>query len=343
MIKPDTGAAAPRHPAKRLAIYNHKGGVGKTTLTINLGAALAERGLRVLLIDSDPQCNLTSYLVEESVVDDLLDKSETDEGRTVWTALKPIDEGSVAIRVVEPYETKTDGLFYLPGDLFLSTFEVHLATSWAETYARRMRGYNEVTALSQLVNELAGRLKADFVLYDSGPNVGPLNRVIMLDCDFFIIPAACDLFSLRALKTLGLTLERWIKDWKTIKTLAPDDIYLLHGEPRFLGYIAQRFRVYGGKVTQAYREFLPRLEKSIQTEIVARLNRIDPTLVPERLRSLRLGEIKDFASLAIASQSQGVPLWDVKGGRVSEKKGALSAFRALADNVIAQIGAPSET
>ena len=58
----------------RLSVFNHKGGVGKTTLTMNLAATLAEEGKRVLVVDSDPQCNLTSYLIEDDVVDRLLDE-----------------------------------------------------------------------------------------------------------------------------------------------------------------------------------------------------------------------------------------------------------------------------
>jgi cellulose biosynthesis protein BcsQ len=57
-------------------VFNHKGGVGKTTLTVNIASALADANKKVLLVDSDPQCNLSSYLVEASVLDDVLDHSD---------------------------------------------------------------------------------------------------------------------------------------------------------------------------------------------------------------------------------------------------------------------------
>ena len=53
---------------KKIALFNHKGGVGKTTLTVNIANAMAEAGKRVLLVDADPQCNLTSFYLEESTL-----------------------------------------------------------------------------------------------------------------------------------------------------------------------------------------------------------------------------------------------------------------------------------
>ena len=87
----------------RLALYNHKGGVGKTTLTVNIASALAKAGKRVLLVDADPQCNLTSYLVEADVVGNWLDNSDSDAGVTIWSAIKPLAEGTGPVNKVTPW------------------------------------------------------------------------------------------------------------------------------------------------------------------------------------------------------------------------------------------------
>lgn len=289
-----------RHPAIRLAIFNHKGGVGKTTLTVNIAAALAGMGKKVLLVDSDPQGNLTSYLVEESVVDDLLDKADSPQGGTLWSAVKPIVEASGEIKPIQAIERLTN-IFLLPGDVRLSEFEQELSPLWNESFQRKQKGFRGTTALSRVVNQAARDHEIDFVFYDAGPNIGPLNRVILLDCDAFIVPAACDLFSLRALKTLGRTLVTWIEDWQTILELAPDDMYLLPGLPKFLGYIPQRYRVWGGAPAADYSKYLPRIEKSIGADVVAVLKRADARLVPESATGNQLGQIKDFGTGGILS------------------------------------------
>jgi cellulose biosynthesis protein BcsQ len=204
-----------RHPSHRLAIYNHKGGVGKTTLTVNIAAALASLRKNVLLVDADPQCNLTAYLVDAPVVDDLLDRSNEPNGATIWSALKPISEATGDVRIVKPIELSLRRVFLLPGDILLSEFERDLTQLWGDCFEGRVKGFRGTTALSILVTSIAAKYDIDFVFYDLGPNIGPLNRVALLDCDYFIVPAACDLFSIRALKTLGHTLSTWIRNWET--------------------------------------------------------------------------------------------------------------------------------
>jgi len=321
-----------RHKSKRIAIFNHKGGVGKTTLTINIAAALARLGKRVLLLDSDPQCNLTSYLVDPDVVDDMLDSSETPKGRTVWTAVRPVAEGTADVKVVEPIETSISRLFLIPGDIALSKYEQDLHTSWGECFQRRVRGFRGVSALSFLANSVSAAYEIDFVFYDSGPNIGPLNRSILLDCDFFAVPASCDGFSVQALKTLGRTLYEWVRDWSTVMNLAPDDIYLLRGRPTFVGHIIQRFREYAEQPATSYRAFIPRIERGITSDVVNVLRELDKSLAPLSSTQYKLGQIKDFGRLAPQAQLQGVPIWKV--GNANESDNAWEVFKALAEKII---------
>lgn len=325
-----------RVPAPRLSVFNHKGGVGKTTLTVNLACAMAEAGHSVLLVDSDPQCNLTSYLVEEAVVDELLDKSDGEDGQTLWSAVKPIVEATGGVSRIDAIEVH--GISLLPGDIRLAEFESQLAIFWAECFQRRLRGFRGTTALSSLVNIAAEECDADVILYDSGPNIGPLNRAILLDCDYFLIPAACDLFSLRAIKTLGHTLSVWIQEWKQITELAPENILLLPASPHPLGYVAQDFRVYASRPSSTYAALLPRIEKSVQEDVLTVLARIDPELVEDAKSPLRIGEIKNFGGIANQAQREGVALWRTTGGTPQQRMEAKQAFEKFASAVIGRMG-----
>jgi cellulose biosynthesis protein BcsQ len=311
--------------AKKIAIFNHKGGVGKTTLTMNVASMLASLGRRVLLVDTDPQCNLTSYLVAEEVVDSLLDEADGANGQTIWSAIKPVSDALGGVRRVQPIETSTARLFLVPGDIRLSEFEADLNDFWNECLQRKGRGFRGTAAISELVNGLCVELEIDYVFYDSGPNIGPLNRAILLDCDYFVVPVACDLFSLRALKTLGRTLHDWINTWQTITELAPTSMPLLGGRPVFLGYIPERFKIYRGTLTQEHSAFVSKIDREINRQIVGVLREIDPGLIADRTK-FALGSLKDFGVLVSASQSEGVPLYEVGSGSQVQRSAAYEAI-----------------
>jgi cellulose biosynthesis protein BcsQ len=325
----------------RLSVFNHKGGVGKTTLTMNLASALADMGRRVLVVDTDPQCNLTSYLIADDVVDSLLDKADTDSGQTIWSALRPVSEALGTVKNIKVLRTGVSNLFLLPGDIRLSEFEVDLSEFWAQCFQRKVKGFRGTTAISELVGTLAEGLRADYVFYDSGPNIGPLNRSILLDCDFFIVPVACDLFSLRALKTLGRTLVSWIRDWGTVSQLAPEDTYLLRGQPKFLGYVPGGFRVYGGTIAQHHSGYLAQIEKEIHSQIVVLLRKLDPELAQGSLSQFKLGEIKSFGSLVPSSQTEGLPFYSVHSGTPAQRDTARQALMALARKLETRIDGQS--
>jgi cellulose biosynthesis protein BcsQ len=296
---------------------------------MNLGAALSELGRRVLLVDSDPQCNLTSYLVDPEVVDDLLDHSDDPEGQTVWSAVKPLSEALGGVASIEPIESGIEGVYLVPGDIRLSEFENDLNEFWAQCLQRKARGFRGTTAISDLVGQLCADLDIDYVLYDSGPNIGPLNRAIVLDCDHLIVPVAADLFSLRALKTLGRTLVEWITSWDTIADLAPDGTTLLPGRPQFLGYIPEGFRTYGGVPIRQQSYFLGQIEKEVHSQIVTLLSDVGDDLVSTR-KSLRLGGVKNFGALVPASQNEGKPLYDTSAGSSEQRDEARKALSSIA-------------
>lgn len=317
----------------RITIYNHKGGVGKTTLNVNIASALAEQGKSVLLVDSDPQCNLTSYLLSDDVVDDLLNHSGEPDGQTIWTAVKPVFNEVGDVQTVKPVDVEKVSL--LPGDIRLSEYEEFLGEAWTKAYQRRLGGLRAIASISDLVTKICRQRSFDFVFYDTGPNIGPLNRVLLLDSDFFIVPVACDLFSVRALSTLGQTLKKWVVDARTIASLAPDGAPLLPARPQFLGYIPQRFKVYGQAMARESNLYLRQIKRRIYENVASVLREVDPALASEPSVDPIVGQVKDFASLVQTSQREGVPLWQCSSANTGQKEAARVAFKEIATKLIA--------
>ena len=317
----------------RITIYNHKGGVGKTTLTVNIAFALSSLGKSVLVVDSDPQCNLTSYLLADDVVDDLLNHSNDQRGQTIWSAVKPIIDNTGSVRLIDLIEIKD--LALLPGDIRLSEFEEFLGDSWADGFKRRIGALRATSSISDLISRLAHQCNFDFVFYDTGPNIGPLNRVLLLDSDFFIVPVACDLFSTRALATLGQTVKKWIFDAGTIDAIAPDGTMVLKGRPKFLGYIPQQFKVYGQEMTWEANSYYEKIKSRVYRDVSSVLREIDKKLAPKASVDPVVGQVQDLASLVQVAQREGVAIWDCEASaNFGLKKTAKNSFFRIAKRIV---------
>ena len=316
----------------RITIFNHKGGVGKTTLTANIAFALSSLGKSVLLVDSDPQCNLTSYLLSDDVVDELLDRSNDPGGGTIWTAVKPVLDNTGVGRLVNP--TMIGDVALLPGDIRLSEFEDFLGDAWVDSFKRRLGGLRATSSIRDLVSRLHEQRPFDVVFYDAGPNIGPLNRVLLLDSDFFIVPVACDLFSVRALATLGQTLKKWIMDARTIRSIAPDNATLLRSEPTFLGYIPQRFKVYGQTMTGDARYHLREIRKRVYDDVSSVLRKIDRNLAPAGSTDPVVGTVRDFTAIVQKAQREGVAMWECSARNTAHKKAARTSFEEIASYIL---------
>lgn len=330
---------------RKIALFNHKGGVGKTTLSINVASALAAQGKRVLLVDADPQCNLTSFYMTEAQLESLLgDSNDEDAGSTLWSAVKPVVDGRGGIKNIEeivlsePADDDEGALFLLPGDVLLSEYEEVLPEAWTQCFAARTRGYDVTTALAEVVNQTATRVEADVVMYDVGPNVGALNRAVLLDCDCFVTPVSPDLFSLRALSTVGRAVAKWIRDWKTIRDLAsPEDKKrIFHGTPQYLGYITSAYKVRSGKeATTPQTEWEAKIAPRVRNRIIRVLEAISPDLIPSN--GNKVGEVKHFQSLAAEAQHHGVAIGElrpfVNAGYNAEISNAVTIFDELAAEI----------
>ena len=171
-----------RHgPARIIAMANQKGGVGKTTTTINLGAALAEYGRRVLLVDFDPQGALSVGL---GVNANTLDMS-------IYNLLMQDDVSIQDILV----KTNTDGLHLLPANIDLSAAEIQLV--------------NEVAREMALARLLRPVLKEyDFILIDCQPSLGLLALNALTCAHGVLIPLECEFFSLRGVALLLDTIDK---------------------------------------------------------------------------------------------------------------------------------------
>lgn len=331
---------------KKIALFNHKGGVGKTTLTVNIADALVDAGKRVLLVDADPQCNLTSFYMEEAQLEQLLQDSNgvgAAAGGTVWSAVKPVVEGRGGIAPIQSYRLPNETCWFLPGDVLLSEYEEVLPEAWTDSFARRTRGYDVTTALAQVVNRAAHEVKADIVFYDVGPNVGALNRVILLDCDYFITPVTADLFSLRALSTVGRSLTKWMRDWETVRSLASpqDAARIFIGKPAFLGYITSAFKVNAGRnAANPHAEWEAKIAPRVRDRIVKELEGVSSGLVPAGAN--KLGGVKHFHSLAPEAQKHGVAIGALRGmvnpGHYSQVDEAAREFVHLANEIIKRSG-----
>ena len=329
---------------KKIALFNHKGGVGKTTLTVNIADALADAGKRVLLVDADPQCNLTSFYLSESDLEELLEDSDDNGGgETLWSAVKPVAQGRGGIADIPEIQIIDRTIYLLPGDVLLSEYEEVLPLAWTECFARMTRGYDITTALSQIVNKVAARLNADVVLYDVGPNVGALNRAVLLDCDGFITPVAADLFSLRALSTVGRSIAKWITDWQAIRGMASaaDKSRLFRGKPVYLSYITSAFKVNSGRnAADPHAEWEAKIAPRVRDRIAKDLAAIDPALIPQG--GNKIGGVKNFHSLAPAAQKFGLALGKLRGhvnpGHNAQITEAANEFVQVAREVIRRGG-----
>lgn len=165
---------------KVICICNEKGGTAKTTITVNLGAALAIRGKKTLIIDMDPQGN-SSYVLSNI----------NDDVPSIYSVLT--EKETPLETIIQP--TSTKDLYIAPSNLHLSGAEIQLAHEFGRESALKRR-------LPEAV-----RQNFDSILIDTSPSLGLLTINSIVASDFALVPVSCDFFSMVGLNLLFDTIR----------------------------------------------------------------------------------------------------------------------------------------
>lgn len=330
---------------KTIAFFNNKGGVGKTSLVYHVAWMLSDMGKRVLVLDLDPQANLTSMFLDESELE-LLWPSEGEHFRTIWGSLSPIYRQTGGFKNVEPYEVKP-GLWLVVGDLALAQFEDRLSQSWAGARSADEGDLRITSIFHSLARGSALFSEAEIVLLDVGPNLGAMNRAAMIAADHVVIPMAPDLFSLQGLQNLGPTLRDWRRKWlqcldearhKKLKLELPS------GAMDPLGYVVMQHAMRLDRPVKAYQRWLARMPGQYE-HYVLDIESAQSLASPGDDQNC-IAEIKHYRSLMPLAMEARKPMFALKsadgalGAHQNSVEDCRRAFKKLATDILERLNRP---
>jgi cellulose biosynthesis protein BcsQ len=304
--------------AKRIALFNHKGGVSKTTTTFHLSWMLAQKGYRVLMVDADSQCNLTGLILGEKFEQFYEEKNPNNLKDAVNFAFK------ARPRIIEAVECQPikerEGLFLLPGHLNLSEYEITLGL--AQSLSNAIYTLQNIPgAFSYLFEETAKKYNIDYILIDLNPSLGAINQNLVMTSDYFLIPTSADFFSVMALESMATVLPQWYhlsKKAMSMEILTEDATYPLPKViPKFLGVLIQERGTFPNKTTEKWfdningyvsNKFVPMLTSS---EMILNEKSYQKIIKKDTSIKYFLGGIPNYHSLGSLYQEQRLPVFEL--------------------------------
>lgn len=308
--------------AKIICVFNHKGGVSKTTTVFNLSWMLALKGKKVVMADFDPQCNLTGMVMGYKGVDDLTGFYTDNPPNNVKSGLLPAFESKPReIAGVECHQLENnESLYLIPGHIGLSEYETTLGIA-QELSGSLLALKNLPGAARFMLDKTAEKYSADYVFVDMSPSLSPINQNLIAVCDYFIVPLHPDYFSAMALSSLAKTLPKW-KQWArnayAIEALANADYPFLEPKAKFIGAIIQKYRPKNGSASQAFQHWIDQLVNGLKEELIPSLEASEMLDKNEYKQKTQdepwnpILEVKDFNSLIAYSQQLQTPVYALK-------------------------------
>ena len=304
-----------------VTLYNHKGGVSKTTTTYNLARYLKNKGKRVLVVDADPQCNMTEMLLCDVI--EKLDKEAEKTGNikelpgtSLLEILEPRFNGDVpSVQVDRIQNVKIDeNLWLIRGDVSLNKLEDAMAEAHSQRFSNKIHEKRNYVALGDMLQRYGSEKNYDYILIDVGPSSGALTRSCFLACDAFMIPMSADRFNVQAIHTLTEILHRWIEEHNQVyNDFIKLKLPIRAGKPKFLGAIPQHFKKYKGKPKAGFELWMNRIQNTLMQELVPSLLELDSNIVSDISKdNVIVTKIPDFGSLAVCAQECGKAVFEVE-------------------------------
>lgn len=320
---------------KTITIFNNKGGVGKTTTVWNLGDQLARQKKNVLLIDFDPQCNLSIAVLGEQRFVDLLPQQNKPYGTCIRSFLQRFLQN-----------TGGEELFlHKGGDQSASSLRVIAGDFWLNVYAEALNVGNDLlsgTGIAKFVvlNKLIKKANEegvqgkpfDYVLLDLPPSFGALVRAALYVSDYFLVPCTSDTFSAYCVGLIGQMLPTFLSDWRMglsrFKASNPAFTeYDSLGQPKFAGWIFNGFDRRGGNVVKADQVHQAQIIDAVRDKLVGSMAKESTNLGYDPIAhnlpaDLCVGKTEDMNVLIQNSIWQSVPV-----GRLDK----VQAMKSLTD------------
>lgn len=304
-----------------ISVFNNKGGVGKTSIIWNLAVSLADKDKSVLLIDFDPQCNLSIACLGDKEFSKLLESTDNHPfGETIKAFALPYIQQNLMgeVYTFPPKTVAHNGTLHIaPGDFWLNTFSDILNVGTDVISGSGLYRF----ILPELITRKAGEkngIKYDYVLIDLPPSFNTLVRSALYCSDYYLVPCTPDLFSAYCVGLIGEMLPSFIRDWEQGKERylegnPRDNTIGLKGVPKFGGWIFNGFdtRKRDGIKEEVGADAVHHrsISESIEKSLIPQLRKIAAyDAVPGFIRTEPAAGIEDLNVMAPDSIFQNVPI-----------------------------------